>query len=672
MGYLAPAARIVGYALAEAMEPPPPPDLVRWAEQNVVFDARSPLPGPFRIARFPFYGEILEVLSPEHPCREVTLRGSAQIGKTQSVILPTLGAWFEYGPLDALVVHPTGSSAKEWNRTKWKPMRRTAPALRRIFGSGAAEGSDTIFDQETLDLDGSLKIASAGSPSDLTGTTRRLVLMDDTAKYEMTGMGDPESLAESRASGFDEAKILRSSTALIKGTCRITRAYERSDMRVYVVPCPHCGHEAPLEWENFKTSIDPERLHAAHFTCEACGAAIEHKDKERIVALGHWRATNPRGDHPGFHLWRAYVPHRDWASIAVDYAKAMGWTAVSAGDTVQDATKQGPEAETEQTFWNDVLGLPFAQASMAPPWEAIRDRVEKAEETEGYDRGRIPQAGVILTAGVDCQGDRTEVHVKAFGRQARSWTIDYLVIPHHIADDECWQTLDGVLKQRWRMPGGKSFPLDMLAIDGNAYTGDVWAWAKRHPWSRVIIVRGSNSANGPAYALQQFERRADGKTKRRQKRAYNVNVSMLKAEFYAHLAKSDPLERGWCGFARGLGDEFYRQITAETRVLVRNRHGVTEARWNLVEPSRRNEGLDTEVYARMAAMRQGWRSLSDEQWERLEAAQAEAVEEPQGDLFDGDSIGATAARLHEALSELAKTKPDAPERRGRSLAERLA
>ena len=88
MGFLTAAERIIAWAMAEAMRPPPPPDITRWCEENIVFDERSPMPGPFSILRFPFLREIHEVLSPEHPCREVTIRGSAQWGKTVSIIQP--------------------------------------------------------------------------------------------------------------------------------------------------------------------------------------------------------------------------------------------------------------------------------------------------------------------------------------------------------------------------------------------------------------------------------------------------------------------------------------------------------------------------------------------------------------------------------------------------------
>lgn len=647
MGFLAPAQAVVARAIAQAIAPPPPPDITRWCEENIVFDARSPMPGPFDVSRFAFLREIHEVLSPEHPCREVTLRGSAQWGKTVSVIQPTIAEWHEYTPLDSLIVHPTGSAASEWVNNKWMPMRRQAPGLIRVFGSGRGENRDNTFNQETLDRNGSIKVASAGSPADLTGTSRRLVVMDDVAKFEPSEKGDPEKLAESRASGYEDAKILRVSTAMIKGTCRITLAYERSDQRLFYVPCPHCGHEQPLTWENFLKNLNPEALHAAHFTCEKCGDAIRHKDKERIVRLGKWVPQNAAGSHPGFHLWRAYAPQRDWASIASEYAQVMGWSRLAAsvsGSATKDAdvapkskaTTPTVSSAIEQVFWNDVLGLPYEQATDAPDWEQLRDRTENAEQDEVLELGILPATGFIFAAGVDCQDDRMEAQLVAFGPNRRRWVIDYKVIPHHISDETGRAHLNALLKQKWRTELGLPVQLDILAIDGGAYTDDVWSWAKTHPWSRVIIVKGASTQNGPLMMPQRFERRKDGKAKRAQKRAFNLNVSSMKAGLYGHLDKELPTERGFTQFARNLGDEYYRMLTAETRVVRRNKVGVMTSAWLLVEPTRRNEALDTMNYAEAAALRKGWASMTDDQWDALAAERGVAPEAPQGDLFDAE------------------------------------
>lgn len=635
-GFLGSAEAAVLRGLAMALQPPPVPDITRWCEENIVFDERSPFPGPFRIDRFPFLRRIHEVLSPEHPAREVTIRGSAQWGKTVSVLNPTIAAWHEYGPLDSLVVHPTSSAATEWVRTKWMPMRRQAPSLRAIFGDGRGEQTDTLHNQETIRRDGTLRVTSAGSPDDLAGTTRRLVGMDDVSKFEMTPKGDPEQLAASRASGFEDAKILRISTPQVVGSCRITRAFQRSTQEHYHVPCPHCGNMAPLTWENFRRNLDPKRLSAACFSCDACGGVIDHSHKVAIVAAGRWVAHNPAGDHPGFHLWRAYVPQRDWASIAIEYAQVMGWNSLTLSEQGETALQEAVDAQTEQTFYNDVLGLPYEQASKGPDWEKLRDRAEKGADSETgapLQRGMLPATGFIFGAGVDCQGDRIEIQLVAFGRNYRRWVIDNLVVPHHISTDEARDALNQLLKSAWRTAGGQRIGLDVLCIDGGAYTEDVWDWAMSHPYTRVLVTKGATSATAPALKRMEFDKRSDRMARRKRKQGFVVGVSQLKADFYAWLDKADPEARGYCRFAAGLGDEYYRQITSEIRVLKTATSGVKVSRWVIAEAGRRNEALDTMLMAEAGARFKQWTYMSDAAWDQLEAERGGPAAEPQGDLF---------------------------------------
>ena len=83
-----------------------------------------------------------------------------------------------------------------------------------------------------------------------------------------------------------------------------------------------------------------------------------------------------------------------------------------------------------------------------------------------------------------------------------------------------------------------------------------------------------------------------------------------------------------------MGDEYYRQLTAEVRVLTRATSGVMVSSWKLAEAGRRNEALDTMNYAEAAARRKAWLSMTDLQWEKLTDERGGAPAEGQGDLFD--------------------------------------
>jgi len=70
-------------------------------------------------------------------------------------------------------------------------------------------------------------------------------------------------------------------------------------------------------------------------------------------------------------------------------------------------------------------------------------------------------------------------------------------------------------------------------------------------------------------------------------------------------------------FAKELTNEFYEQLTAESRMLVKTGRG-EEHRW-LKPAGKRNEKLDCTVYALFCAQMLGLHTLSDKLWARLEA-----------------------------------------------------
>lgn len=629
--------------IAKVSTPPPPADLNVWAETNIRFGRESPFPGPYRADTIPQLKRILEVLGPEHPARTVSIMAAAQIYKT-TVAQIFIGGSMDVDPCDMGYVHPTHDNAVRWSRRKWKQMRSQSPALIRLFGEAKSRDStDTTLYQERRDGLGSLQVSGANSPASLSMVSWPKQVQDDISKWEPNDGGDPEEQADSRSLAFEWAKILKLGTPLFAKTCRITRNYRAGTQERWHVPCPHCEHFQPLEWQNFQANIDREHPECAHFTCVSCNKKIEHRYKHDILDRGRWVAENPSAKNPSFHDWRANQKTCDWETIA------RKWLAVE-GD---------PQAE--QTFYNDWLGLPFERASEAPPWEEIRDR---ASADDNYPRGTIPPGALIICIGVDCQGDRTECHIKGFGENLRRWTIDYHVIPHHISTAECRDALDQLLKQQWPDAFGNHRGVDMLAIDGNAWTNDVFGWVRerRHSWMRVIIVRGAKSDQAPPLALTKTEKRADGKTIKAQKRFYNVGVSGLKSSFYEHLKKVDALARGYCGYPKGMADEFFRQMTAERREVITDRWGYPRAVWRLDHD--RNEVLDTEIYAEAAAIRCGFYTRTVESWDAIRRDREKLNEAGQVDMFDPARTPVVTTAAHAAPQKINPPKPRERVRRG--------
>ncbi|MBQ4826567.1 phage terminase large subunit family protein [Leisingera sp. HS039] len=599
--------------LAEVLDPPPPVDYLTWAEHNIEFSEReSEFSGPYNRQRFRYFDAILMALSPEDPCRIVTLAKSAQLGGTVLANIFTGGS-MDMDPGDFLYVHPTEENARRWSKMKLQPMLKGTTALRKIFPMKARDGQDSVFYKERRDGRGAILISGANSPASLSQVSMSRQVQDDLAKWDMNSAGDPENQADSRSQGREFAKIFKISTPMVVPGCRITTNFEAGSQEYPYVPCPHCDFMQVLEWENMLRSLDEDHPERAHFTCPECGCAIEDHHRAEIIPRVEWRAANPKMKryHRSFYLWSAYSPLQSFERVARSWLAAKG------------------DPPKEQTFWNDVVGKAYRVLGEAPPWEDIRDRASESD----YAHGTIPAGYPMLTCGVDCQGDRVEWQVVAWGRNKRRAIVEYGVFSGHISDEQCQTKLNGLLRQGFRNAYGRKVEIDLLAIDGNAYTEDVWDWARKHLASRVIMVRGVHPESAPLLAQVKKERNRRGKVVRYSKRFFNFASSVLKMGLYRNLKKTDPEERGFIALPKGLDDEFYRQLTAETRKAQKAKSGFTRYLW-VKDPNQANEGLDTHLQAEAAAIRLGVRNLPDTEWDRLMAERECPPEDVQGDFED--------------------------------------
>jgi phage terminase large subunit GpA-like protein len=595
MTLLANVDRLAHEALAAGLQPPEPIDYLVFAERHVVI-TDSPLGERYERRQFPFFDEILRALSPADACRVVTLCASAQIGKTTLANVVATGS-LVMGKGNVLYVLPTEDAGRRWSRMKLAPMIRSTPILRDNFPQRSKDAADSVMFKERKDGLATLLITGANSPAALSQVTIHVQVQDDLAKWPSeNAAGDPEIQADSRSRAIEFAKILKVSTPLIEGSCRITRNFEQGSQEMPYVPCPHCAHMQVLEPDNFLAALDPANPDDAHFVCTSCGCTIEERHRPQMLASFEWRAQNPaaKSDHRSFWLWSCYSPLQSWPRIAREYLKVRG------------------DPAGEQVFLNDTCGKAYRALGEAPPWENLRNRAASSH----YVRGTVPPGSLVLMAGVDCQADYIAVQIVGFGAEYRRFVVDYIVIERHIADLDCQRNLDLLLSRTWRNHVGCEMAIDFAAIDGNAWTEDVWSFAQRHPSSKLIMVRGRGDDNAPRLALVKRERNpTTGKLLKYSKRFYHLGVSGLKMALYRDLQKVEATDRGFVHFPSGLEDSYYQELTSERREAVK-RHGYTVYRWTK-DARQRNEALDTMVIATGAAIKFGIYGFSDKRWKTL-------------------------------------------------------
>jgi len=592
----------------KVLMPPPELTISDWADQNRRLSSEaSAEPGQWRTSRAEYQRGIMDAIS-DASVETVVVMSSAQTGKTETQLC-CVGYHIDQDPAPIMVVMPTERDAETWSKDRFSPMARDTPCLQdKIANPKSRDGNNKILHKRFPG--GHLTIVGANAPSGLASRPIRLLLCDEVDRYPFSAgaEGDPVNLAKKRTVTFWNRKIVLVSTPTNKGASRIETAYEESDQRRFWVPCPECGTEQVLTWDQVKWDKAADGSHkpeTARYHCTECDAAWRDETRWAAVSKGRWIAEKPFEGTAGFHLNEMYSP---WVRLE---AMARAFLSARAG---------GDEAM--KTFVNTSLGETWVESGEAPDWQRLQGL------KEDWPTGTVPHGGLFLTAGADVQKDRIEVDVWAWGKGLESWLIDHVVIEGGPADPACWQRLSELLGRTWRHNSGQHMTIARLAIDTGFETSAVYAWARQAGFAQVAPVKGVEGFNraspvsGPTYV----DATIGGKRLRRGARLWTVATSTFKAETYRFL-RMDPPEAGPADGALaspglihlpGWSDaEWLKQLTAEQLVTVKTKRGFQKLEWQKLRE--RNEALDCRVYARAAAWILGADRWSEARWAELAA-----------------------------------------------------
>src|SRR5262245_21408571 len=292
--------------------PPPKLTISQWADANRRLSSESAAePGRWVTARAEFQRGIMDAIS-ETTAGKVALMCSSQVGKTE-IINNVVGFHIDQDPCPILVMQATVETAESWSKDRLAPMLRDTPCLAgKVADPRTRDSGNTILHKRFPG--GYLTAVGANSPAGLASRPIRIVLADEVDRYPVSAgtEGDPLSLALKRMGAFWNACTVIASTPTIKGLSRIEMEFNRSDKRYYFVPCVHCGHMQRLIWAHVRwPEGDPSK---AGYHCVGEGCGVEWTEADRLVAVrkGEWRATDPAGRFPGFHISELYSP---WSSI---------------------------------------------------------------------------------------------------------------------------------------------------------------------------------------------------------------------------------------------------------------------------------------------------------------------------------------------------------------------
>lgn len=547
-----------------------------WADSYRMLSSKaSAEPGPWRTSRTPYLQEPMDCLSSSSTVQRVVMMFAAQTGKTEAGS-NWLGYVIDHAPGPMLCVQPTVEMAKRLSKQRLESMIQETPCLtEKIAPARSRDSGNTMFSKEFPG--GMMLLTGANSATGLRSAPCRYIFADEIDAFpaDVDGEGDPVSLAEKRATTFARRKILLTSTPTIKDHSRIESEYLRSDQRKFFVPCPTCGHMQFLQWGQIKwQDNDPS---TAKYECIKCNDQFTDMHKPSMLRSGEWRAT-ATGDEKtrGYQLSGLYSP--------------LGW--FSWADMVDEFLRVKSDAPALKTWVN---------TRCAETWE--EDYASKVsadglqERCENYKMGSLPEDSLALTFGIDVQDNRLAISGWAWGRNEEGWLIYHQEIYGDPSRADLWKQVDEAVLREWEHASGRTMRPDVVAIDsGGHFTAEVYQFARERMKQSVIAIKGASARNKPIIGKgSKVDINSKGKTLKRGAIVYSVGTDTAKTTLFARLKHNEAGE-GYLHFPTEVGEEYFKQLTAEKQVLKHNRGGFPVREW-VKKPNARNEALDTLVYA---------------------------------------------------------------------------
>lgn len=299
--------------------------------------------------------------------------------------------------------------------------------------------------------------------------------------------GNPDKLSDDRCSAYwEQRKIFRGSTPLIKGNSKINDGFLRGDQRRYMVLCKRCNFPQYLRWktEDKKTGIiggmqwETENgqlvLDSVNYACQACGEPHFEHYKHKLFSESegaHWKpfAIPKLPDIRSYHLPALYSPigMQPWYKCVADYL-----------DGFDPETKKVIDIKNFQVFYNNILAEPF---------EIVGSKIQfvqvSGHRRAVYRLGTIPNeyaekwAGskiLFLTCQVDVHKSNLAVSVMGWTKDARCFLIDYWRLEAEDAaekTDPVWGKLQRIIEEKIYEAGKDKYRISLTLIDAG-YAND--------------------------------------------------------------------------------------------------------------------------------------------------------------------------------------------------------
>lgn len=223
-----------------------------------------------------------------------------------------------------------------------------------------------------------------------------------------------------------------------------------------------------------------------------------------------------------------------------------------------------------------------AKPSEAKPWEQV------ATAREPYRFDAAPEDVLLVTCGVDVQGNRLVYVIRGWGYRIESWLLRAGELWGATDQEPVWTELAGILSSDF---GGHAVRL--MLVDSGFRPEMVYDFARRFP-AQVRATKGHDRQDKPICAAQ-IDVRLRGKVKKSAMQIWHLDSDYVKS--WVHGRLNWPMgEPGAFHISQDASDDYCMQLVAESRVVKAS----GAATW--VQIRKDNHFLDAEALAAAGAM----------------------------------------------------------------------
>lgn len=314
-----------------------------WAEQNRIITSGSNHKGKFSYNLTPYMKEIVNRLSPDDPCRQITLMGGSQLGKSHGLIFNAIGYFIKNKPTNIFLTAGDDDLVKD-TVNKIDEMIQNS-GLKHLIRANVQKKSN----QKSGDTDrekqfvggGTLIVQSIKAPDKIKQNSFEIIILDDIESAVRTNtknVGDIVNLALTRATSYgDTYKLVLVGVPETKNNSIIEPAYLDGDQRKYLLPCPCCGEYIEIKWyekiegekkEHAGVIFETDNLgklieKSVGYICQSCKSFFKETKKQEMLMNGIWTPTAvPKTPYNlSYHLPALLAPHKffGWAHYAQEW-----------------------------------------------------------------------------------------------------------------------------------------------------------------------------------------------------------------------------------------------------------------------------------------------------------------------------------------------------------------